>query len=547
MDGYLIALILLIAWIIVLIIGRRLKFWEKVHSQLWGPFLMVKTVKGRQFIDRLARRKGFWKTYGKISIIVTIGSMIVLTAILLWEATLVVMLPQRFAPSPEMLLGLPGINPIIPIWYGILGIAVAIIIHEFAHGILSRAADIKVESLGLVFLIVPMGAFVEPNEEEIKKTERRNRMRLFAAGPGTNMLAAFVCFIVMILVLSPSIAHVSPGAVVTVVAADSPAAEFGISKWSEILAVDGEAVSTLDDFSNLTFDHPGDAVDVRVLYTGNISVKHLPGGIAVTSISANSPAERAGIKVGMIIESLNNEVINNASELTSVIRNSTRDAPIGVTVLKFGYDQSLGKSWFVKDLNITSITLVDKWAYLQQYSPKENDESFKGVSFMGIGSGAMGISAIDADYIPSLYASSPVSGDPIISSFRIIALPLWGFSPVEGPMADLYEPTGALAGLPNSVFWVLTNSVYWIFWINLMVGLTNALPAVPLDGGYVFRDLLKGFFEKVNSRRQRAAEALRKKLYTDEEVERFISAISLSLSVIVLFLILWQLIGPRLF
>ena len=41
---------------------------------------------------------------------------------------------------------------LIPIWYGILGLAVAMLFHEFAHGILTRVADTKVKSLGLLYL-----------------------------------------------------------------------------------------------------------------------------------------------------------------------------------------------------------------------------------------------------------------------------------------------------------------------------------------------------------------------------------------------------------
>ena len=38
------------------------------------------------------------------------------------------------------------------------------------------------------------------------------------------------------------------------------------------------------------------------------------------------------------------------------------------------------------------------------------------------------------------------------------------------------------------MFYLIANAMYWLFWLNLMLGATNALPAVPLDGGFVFRD-----------------------------------------------------------
>src|SRR5712691_7172444 len=146
-----------------------------------GPFLMWKTIRGRELIDRLARPKRFWRVFGDLAIV------------LAWEATLVQNAAIRSnPPSPETLLGLPGINPIIPLGYGILGLAVAIILHEFSHGILSRVANIKIRSLGLIFLIFPIGAFVEPDEDELRALSRRERGRLYAVGPATNVLLAIL-------------------------------------------------------------------------------------------------------------------------------------------------------------------------------------------------------------------------------------------------------------------------------------------------------------------------------------------------------------------
>src|SRR3979409_1190491 len=156
-----------------------------------GPFLMWKTVRGRQLIDRLAQPARFWRVVGVLAIGLVGITMVGPTLLLLWEATLVQSPAVRGnPPSPDLLLGPPGINPIIPLGYGIFGLAVAIILHEFSHGILARAAKIKIRSLGLILLIVPIGAFVEPDEEELRALPRRERARLYAAGPAVNLLLA---------------------------------------------------------------------------------------------------------------------------------------------------------------------------------------------------------------------------------------------------------------------------------------------------------------------------------------------------------------------
>ncbi len=88
--------------------------------------------------------------------------------------------------------------------------------------------------------------------------------------------------------------------------------------------------------------------------------------------------------------------------------------------------------------------------------------------------------------------------------------------------------------MPSSVFWFISNCLYWIFWINLMVGMTNVLPAVPLDGGYLFRDALDGLIQKV------------RKGTSEKDRARYVATITYLLAIIVFMLIIWQLIGPRL-
>ena len=56
-----------------------------------------------------------------------------------------------------MMIGLPGLNPVIPLWYGILALVIAMVVHEFSHGILSRVANVKVKALGLLMFFFPVG------------------------------------------------------------------------------------------------------------------------------------------------------------------------------------------------------------------------------------------------------------------------------------------------------------------------------------------------------------------------------------------------------
>src|SRR2546423_15115824 len=51
-----------------------------------GPFLMWKTVRGRQLIDRLPRPARFWRVFGDIAIILVALTVVGTTVLLFWGA-----------------------------------------------------------------------------------------------------------------------------------------------------------------------------------------------------------------------------------------------------------------------------------------------------------------------------------------------------------------------------------------------------------------------------------------------------------------------------
>jgi membrane-associated protease RseP (regulator of RpoE activity) len=106
----------------------------------------------------------------------------------------------------------PGVVPVIPgltipLFSGILALAVVLIVHEFSHGILARTAKVKLKSIGLLpFGIIPIGAFVEPDDVQVKKLDKNRQNDIFIAGIASNFLLTFIFFAltaVMILYVMP--------------------------------------------------------------------------------------------------------------------------------------------------------------------------------------------------------------------------------------------------------------------------------------------------------------------------------------------------------
>lgn len=89
---------------------------------------------------------------------------------------------------------LPGIN--LPFFEGILALAIVMVVHEGAHAILSRIARVPLLSSGIVlFGIIPIGAFVEPDEKKLQRTDDVRQTRVLVAGPTANMLSAIAFFL----------------------------------------------------------------------------------------------------------------------------------------------------------------------------------------------------------------------------------------------------------------------------------------------------------------------------------------------------------------
>ena len=93
----------------------------------------------------------------------------------------------------------PGYDIFIPWWHALTALFITLAVHEGFHGILVRCSKIHLKSTGLLTVIsIPIGAFVEPDEEELKKHPSWERMRVFSAGPFANFVAGLTAFIFMI-------------------------------------------------------------------------------------------------------------------------------------------------------------------------------------------------------------------------------------------------------------------------------------------------------------------------------------------------------------
>ncbi|MBR9703127.1 hypothetical protein GOV10_03765, partial [Candidatus Woesearchaeota archaeon] len=82
---------------------------------------------------------------------------------------------------------IPGLGMTIPLVAGWLALFVVIVVHEFSHGVVSKAHGIPIKSSGLMFFGPLLAAFVEPDEKKLQEAPDYVQYSMYAAGPFSNV------------------------------------------------------------------------------------------------------------------------------------------------------------------------------------------------------------------------------------------------------------------------------------------------------------------------------------------------------------------------
>ncbi len=148
--------------------------------------------------------------------ILALNAAEILYGIAVFLASVVAKSPNTGSLSSQV----PGFGPVIPgftvpLVAGVVTLAIILIVHEFSHGILARIAKVKIKQIGLlIFGLVPIGAFVEPDEKQVKKLDQIKQNRIFIAGVSANIFTAVVAFVLLVLLTTYVLSNVLVNAAV---------------------------------------------------------------------------------------------------------------------------------------------------------------------------------------------------------------------------------------------------------------------------------------------------------------------------------------------
>jgi membrane-associated protease RseP (regulator of RpoE activity) len=442
--GYEIALFLVAAYaVVVYALHRAGRLGPDRSLSLFGPALMTKTRRGRSLLDRWGRFRRAWSVVGDLGVALAAIAMAVIVALLLLGAIASFRITAGQAPTVQEAVGLPGINPIIPIGYGIVALVVGIVLHELMHGILARSQNIGVKSLGILWFVVPIGAFVEQDDAEMLAAPRRQRDRVAAAGVLANFALTVLFFAALSGLLATSIA---PNA----------------------------------------------------------------HGVGVANVEANTPAANASLAPGDIITSIVAANVTTDTTTAALFQSALMNTTPGETILVTYYSSNQGRSVS------TPVVLA-------------TNPNVKTRGYLGVAVDVLTPSELQQVLVwPAGSDAGAVTG-----TLDWLVLPLATLEPVSGPTTSYFHLTGVFAHADPSTFWVGANLLYWLAWMNLLLGLSNALPLFPLDGGLLFRDFAASFAARL--RRGWSAARL------DQFAGRAVTVSSL----LVLVLLAWQFVVPR--
>jgi membrane-associated protease RseP (regulator of RpoE activity) len=257
--------------LVIAIYGSVAWYIKKHHIRediivFYGPVMAIKS-RRIGFFDRFTPYTAFLRAYGTVGIAMVVLVSVAMTALVFLAFSTEVANPPPptgvFAPPNWFVI--PGVNQFIPLTIPVLlGIFITIAVHEVGHGILCRVEGILVKSMGALLFVIPIGFFVEPDEEELERAPPVPKSRMYGAGIANNLVLGGACFAALILLLG--MVTPVPGPIIYAIVGDSPAYNASVPLGSVIMMINGEKVSSPEDVSRiLSGTTPGDTLRLTVL------------------------------------------------------------------------------------------------------------------------------------------------------------------------------------------------------------------------------------------------------------------------------------------
>jgi len=226
---------------------------DRKNIEVQGLMLIRRTKVGIRILDKLSKLMLFWKILGTIGIFVIIFlmfegiiSLVKYSELIITGAVTIPGVGFLLPSAKSQVEAGPGYI-LMPFWFWLMAIMSVLVPHEMFHGIMSRVEKIRVKATGLLLLVILPGAFVEPDEKQLKKSRLISKFRVFAAGSLANFLVYLILFYGTSTIIWP---YFVPGPIMlNEINMTSPAEQFGLKAGMVITEINGKPVkATYNEF-----------------------------------------------------------------------------------------------------------------------------------------------------------------------------------------------------------------------------------------------------------------------------------------------------------
>ncbi len=416
-------------------------------------------------------------------------------------------------------------------WWFLVVLGVLVAFHELGHFLAARWVGVKVLKFSLGFgpkifgrkmgeteyllSAIPLGGYVKLfGEDETEATTQEDRARSFAhkglwgkvlivaAGPGFNFILAYFIFAGWLATgaplpvptfqdLTPDIEAMVPG---------SPADTAGIHIGDRVSRVNGQDISTRTELFDAVAKSKGQALTLEIkrgeqFKTLTVTPTTAPGpqvsaqepgyylGVEeapplVTSVTQNSPAEKAGLQAGDHVVKIEEQTIHTWSQMTGIVKESP-NRQLHIEVLREGHRTSLTVTPSAEKATVNG-------------QPVE-------VGKIGIaGPGGRSIIRSNTPLLAlydGLRATWGLTELTAVGLYKMIVGDISSKN-IGGPLT-IANISGEAASQGAS------NVIYLIAILSINLGVLNLLPIPILDGGHLLFFLIEGILRKPLGERQR--------------------------------------------
>jgi regulator of sigma E protease len=418
-------------------------------------------------------------------------------------------------------------------------LGILIFFHELGHFLVARLCGVGVEKFSLGFgprlfgktvgitdyriSAIPLGGYVkmvgdEPDAEldpdlmPLSFTHKHvfKKIMIVAAGPAFNLLLAVIIYAGFFYFIGTE--DIRP--VINHVVADSPADRAGLQQRDEIVAIDGQSVTSWSDINRLiaagkgaevriSYERGGSMLDAAVRPQTKVAKDILgddvpyydvgfsglpPLKALVGEVAAGYPAKKAGMQKGDLITAINGQPVDSWNTMKAIISQS-KGEPLTIQIERNA-----------KPLAIELVPVL----FSEENMLGEKVDSYR------IGISTPGVNVPDADRITIKRGPLQAVGEAMAQTYQISRLTLLSIGKlIKGTVSTktLGGPIMIAEMAGQQAKEGLTNLIFFIAVLSINLAVLNLLPIPVLDGGHLMFFAFEAIMRRpVNTRMREIAQ-----------------------------------------